>query len=267
MSTRRFVIAVLGVLAIAACSTVPVTGRSSLQLIPNSQLTAMSLTQYEQVINQSELSTDPEQVAMVRRVGERLAAATEEFLRNRGYDTSEYVWEFNVIKDDETVNAWAMPGGKIAVYTGILPIAESDEGLATVMGHEIAHVLANHGNERMSQGLLAEIGAVSLSAATANSAEMTRALFMQSYGAAAQFGLLLPYSRLHESEADRIGLTLMARAGYDPRVAADFWRRMNGEGGARPPEFLSTHPAPETRIRDIERFLPEALEEYRPVLP
>lgn len=203
---------------------------------------------------------------MVRRVGERLARATEKYLEENGYDTSSYQWEFNVI-EDEAVNAWAMPGGKIAVYTGILPVAENDRGLATVMSHEIAHVLANHGNERMSQGLLAQTGAVALSVATQNSPELTRNLFMQSYGAAAQVGLLLPYSRLQESEADRIGLTLMARAGYDPRTAAEFWRRMNAQGGARPPQFLSTHPAPETRIRDIESYLPEALREYRPIAP
>jgi predicted Zn-dependent protease len=258
------ILLISGLVVLAACTTVPVTGRSSLQIIPGSELTAMSLTQYKQVLDESELSQDPAQVAQVRRVGERLAQATEEFLKAKGYGPSGYEWEFNVIKDDDTVNAWAMPGGKVAVYTGLLPVAQNDEGLATVMGHEIAHVLAGHGNERMSQGLLTQLGGAALSVAVKEQPALTQQIFMGAYGAGTQVGVLLPYSRLHESEADRIGLTLMALAGYDPRAAVPFWERMAAQSKSRPPQLLSTHPAPETRIEDIKRYLPEALAVYRP---
>jgi len=160
-----------------------------------------------------------------------------------------------LIKDDKTANAWVMPGGKAAVYTGILPYTRNETGLAVVLGHEVAHAIAGHGNERMSQGLLAQMGGAALSVALAENSPATQNLFMQAYGAGATVGLLLPYSRLHESEADRIGLTLMARAGYDPREAVPFWERMNKKGERRPPEFLSSHPAPSTRIANIKKYL------------
>ncbi len=190
------------------------------------------------------------------------APAIREYLEANGLSTSQYEWEFTVIQDDQTVNAWAMPGGKVAVYTGILPIAQGDAGLAVVMSHEIAHAVARHGNERMTQGLLVDLGGLAISEALQKQPEQTRGLFLASYGVGTQIGALLPYSRLHESEADRIGLTLMARAGYDPREAIPFWQRMNQTGGPRPPEFLSTHPAPASRIANIETYLPEALALY-----
>lgn len=253
----------LTVLAIAvlfsACATVPMTERRQLAFIPRSELQAMSLTSYREVLGGSKLSQDTVQVARIRGIGSRLATAAESYLRSQGHSTSEYAWEFNLIDDSETINAWCMPGGKVAVYTGILPVAQNDNGLAVVMGHEIAHALANHGNERMSQSLLLELGGVALSTALKQQPAKTKELFMTSYGAAGQVGLLLPYSRLHEKEADRIGLILMAMAGYDPREAIPFWQRMNAQGGGRPPEFLSTHPAPESRIAQIEQLLPEAM--------
>ena len=247
---------------IVNCGTVPLTGRKQLTLIPESDLTQMSFDSYKQVLKESKLSNDPKQVNMVRRVGRNLANATEQYLTEQGYSTSEYKWEFNVIKDDNTINAWCMPGGKIAIYTGILPIAQNDAGLAVVMGHEIAHAVAKHGNERMSQGLLVQFGGIALSEALSSKPSETRDLYLMSYGVGAQVGAVLPYSRLHESEADRIGLTLMAMAGYDPHEAVPFWERMNNVGGSRPPAFLSTHPAPSKRIEKIKEHLPEAMARY-----
>ena len=249
-------------LILVNCGTVPVTGRKQLSLIPNSQLTQMSFDSYQEVLKESTLSNDPQQVNMVRRVGSNLAKATEKYLAENGYSTDEYKWEFNVIKDDKTINAWCMPGGKIAVYTGILPIARDDNGLAVVMGHEIAHAVAKHGNERMSQALLVQFGGVALSEALSSQPAETHDMFMLSYGVGAQLGAVLPYSRLHESEADRIGLTLMAMAGYDPHEAVPFWERMNEIGGSRPPAFLSTHPAPSKRIEKIKEYMPEAMAHY-----
>src|SRR5512143_2615922 len=248
------------------CGTVPVTGRKSLNVLPDSELTSMSLQQYDDVLKKSKLSNDPARIRMVKRVGERIARATEQFFAEKGMESEikNYKWEFNLIEDDKVVNAWCMPGGKVAVYTGILPVAQDDTGLAVVRGHEISPAIAKHGNERMSQGLLAQLGAVGLSAALSSHPSETNQIFMAAYGLGTNVGVLLPYSRLHESEADQIGLILMAKAGYDPRAAVPFWKRMNEKGGSRPPEFLSTHPAPESRIKEIQSYIPEALKYYKP---
>ena len=248
-----------------SCASVPVTERRGLHLVPDSELTTMSYQEYNNVLKKSKLSTDVAKVSMVRRVGQRIATASEELLVEKGHgdDIRNYNWEFNLIEDDKTVNAWCMPGGKVAVYTGLLPIAKDENGLAVVMGHEVAHAIAKHGNERMSQGLLAQFGAIGLSVALAGNPGVTSDIFMQAYGVGAQVGFLLPYSRIQESEADHIGLILMAKAGYDPRGAVVLWQRMNAKGGARPPEFLSTHPAPESRIRNIESLVPEAMQFYK----
>jgi len=257
--------AVLPCLLVTGCAEVPITHRKSLQLLPDSQLMTMSLQEYSKVLKQSKLSEDWEKVEMVRRVGGRIAAAAEQFLKEsgRGYQVEEYRWEFNLIEDDKTVNAWCMPGGKVAVYTGILPVARDETGLAVVMGHEVAHAMANHGNERMSQALLATVGEVALAVALRDRPGQTRNLFLAAFGVGAGIGILLPYSRLHESEADRIGLMLTARAGYDPREAIPFWERMNEKGGSSAPEFLSTHPAPTSRIQDLRTYIPEAMQYYR----
>ena len=247
------------------CATVPVTERRSLNLVPDSELMALSLQQYREFLKKSQLSSDRGEVRRVRRVGNRVARAAEDFLLEKGLgdEVEKLAWEFNLIEDDKMVNAWVMPGGKAAVYSGILPVARDDTGLAVVLGHEVAHALAKHGNERMSQGLLVQMGGVALSVAMSSQPEETRNLAMAAFGAGASVGVLLPYSRLHESEADYIGLILMARAGYDPRAAIPFWQRMNNVSGKRPPEFLSTHPDPETRIADIKSHLPEALQYYQ----
>jgi predicted Zn-dependent protease len=248
-----------------SCASVPVTERRGLHLVPDSELTTMSYQEYNNVLKKSKLSTDMAKVSMVRRVGQRIATASEQLLVEKGHgdDIRNYKWEFNLIEDDKTVNAWCMPGGKVAVYTGLLFISQDENGLAVVMGHEVAHAIAKHGNERMSQGLLAQFGAIGLSVALAGNPGVTSDIFMQAYGVGAQVGFLLPYSRVQESEADHIGLILMAKAGYDPRGAVVLWQRMNAKGGARPPEFLSTHPAPESRIRNIESLIPEAMQVYK----
>jgi len=247
------------------CAEVPITHRRGLHLVPETELLSMSLQQYDDVLQKSKLSTDTRQVEMVRRVGNRIAKAAEAFLAETGQQDKikDFKWEFNLIQDDKTVNAWVMPGGKAAVYTGILPYTQNETGLAVVLGHEVGHALADHGNERMSEALLANMGGMALSVALSQRPQETQQLFMTVYGVGANLGFLLPYSRLHESEADRIGLTLMARAGYDPREAIPFWERMSKQDGkTSPPEFLSTHPAPETRIADIKKYIPEALPYY-----
>jgi predicted Zn-dependent protease len=253
------------VILLFSCATVPITERRAIHLVSDQEMTALSFQEYAKVLQQSKPSHNATEVEKVRNVGARIARATEDLLKERGMeeDLHNYQWEFNLIDDAKTINAWCMPGGKVAVYTGILPVTRDETGLAVVMGHEIAHAVAKHGNERMSQGLLAQVGEVALSVALSTQPEAASNLFLSVYGMGTQVGVLLPYSRVQESEADKIGLALMARAGYDPREAVPFWKRMNEKGGSRPPEFLSTHPAPETRIREIEAFLPEAMKYYR----
>jgi predicted Zn-dependent protease len=265
-SIGSLVALILFLVFLFSCATVPITERRSLQILPDSEMTTMSLQQYSEVLKKSTLSHDTEKVQMVRRVGGRIAQATEEFFRESGMaeEIKNYKWEFNLIEDDKVVNAWCMPGGKVAVYTGLLPVAGDETGLAVVLGHEIAHAIAKHGNERMSQGLLVQLGGIGLAAALGSQPGVATNVFLSAYGAGAQLGFLLPYSRVHESEADRIGLILMAKAGYDPRQAIPFWERMNAKGGSRPPEFLSTHPAPESRIASIRQEIPEAMKYYRP---
>ena len=247
------------------CAEVPLTRRKGLHIVPQSQILALSLQQYDKVLKESRLCKDEKKVRMVRVIGGRIAGAAEAFLKDSGLDSDlkDYKWEFNLIEDDKTVNAWCMPGGKVAVYTGILPITRDENGLAVVLGHEVAHAIARHGSERMSQALMASMGGMALAVALKEKPGKTRQLYMAAFGVGASVGFLLPYSRVHESEADRIGLTLMARAGYDPRGAIPFWERMGKEGGGkRPPEFLSTHPAPASRIANLKFYIDEALPYY-----
>ncbi|HMU76050.1 MAG TPA: M48 family metallopeptidase [Elusimicrobiota bacterium] len=235
------------------CPKVPVTGRHSLILLPESEELTLGVDAYRQVLSQNRLARDPAAVALVRRVGERIAKIS---------DRPDYDWEYNVLDDPKTVNAFCLPGGKVAVYTGILPVTQTDAGLAVVLGHEIAHAIAKHGAERMSQGLLLQLGQESLAMAMKNRPTETRAAVLQAFGLGATVGAVLPFGRFQESEADRIGLIYMARAGYDPREAVAFWKRMESAGGGAPPEFLSTHPSHETRVRDLEKWMPDALKAY-----
>jgi predicted Zn-dependent protease len=264
MLRRGFLLALVALIS-AGCATVPVTGRRQLSLVPQAELTSVGAESYRQFISESKLSEDAGETARVVGVGRRIASSAEVFLRSHGLagDLEYYDWEFSLIDDDETANAFCVSGGKIAVYTGILPITRDDDGLAVVVAHEVAHALANHGGERMSQLLVAELGGMALAKAVEKEPQRTQELWKLAYGIGAQVGVLLPYSRQHEAEADRIGLILMAQAGYNPEAAIPFWQRMAAEGGSRPPEFLSTHPAPETRIDKIREHLPEALEYYR----
>lgn len=254
------------VFLLIACATVPITGRRAFDLVPDDQVVSMADQQYVEVLKKSQLSQDPAKTQIVQRVGQRIATATENFLKqnNMGDEVKDLKWQFALIQDDKTVNAWAMPGGKTAVYTGLLPVAQDENGLAVVLAHEIAHVIAKHGSERMSQGLIAQLGGVGLSLALSQQPAATQQLFQQAYGVGAEVGFLLPYSRVQENEADHIGLILMAMAGYDPQSAVGLWQRMNAQGGARPPEFLSTHPNPENRIQRIQSLMPQALKYYKP---
>jgi len=251
-------------LFLIGCATVPLTDRRSLHLVSDSELLSLSSQQYDEILMENRLSSNQGQVQMVRSVGRRIASAAEAFLKESGRqeDIKQYKWEFNLIEDDKTVNAWVLPGGRAAVYTGILPYTQNENGLAVVLGHEVAHALANHGNERMSQALLAQMGGTALSIALSTSPQLTQQIFMTAFGVGANVAYLLPHSRLQESEADRIGLILMARAGYDPNEAIPFWQRMSKQEGSRPPEFLSTHPATESRIASIRQEIPEAMRYY-----
>ena len=243
--------------ALAACQTVPITGRSQLQLLGERQELQLGLTAYRDTLKKEKISADRRQNERVQRVGRRIADATGK---------KDYQWEFKVVENDKMVNAFCLPGGKVAVYTGILPVTRDDAGLAAVIGHEVAHAIARHGGERMSQQIAVE-GLVAATAVAVAERDPKKAdLYAGLLGAGAAVGVLLPYSRLQESEADRLGLIFMAKAGYDPRAAVDFWRRMaeGGKSKARMLEFLSTHPTDETRIRGIEKWLPEALSYYKP---
>jgi predicted Zn-dependent protease len=257
-----------GILVVAlfavSCSTVPVTGRSQLNLIPQSQMLSMSFQQYGDFLKTNKMSTNQEQTAMVKRVGDRTRQAVERYMTQQGFADrlKGYQWEFNLVESKD-VNAWCMPGGKVVVYTGIIPVVQNEPGLAVVMGHEIAHAIAEHGNERMSQGLLAQAGGMALDAALNKQPEETKNLWMTVYGVGAQYGALLPYSRMQESEADHLGLIFMAMAGYDPNESLNFWVRMSQAGGQAPPEFMSTHPSNQTRIDDLRKELPEAMKYYK----
>ena len=258
---KRFVFPVLLVILVG-CTTAPITGRRQIKLVSERQMIAQSAASYGTVIAEGPLSTDKQQVELVQQVGERIAAAVELYFKNQGQSEllAGFDWEFNLI-DKDVPNAWCMPGGKVAFYTGILPYTQDEAGLAVVMGHEIAHAVVGHGTERVSHHLLqAGIGGL-LGYATKDS-EYQEAI-MLTYGVGTHIGGILPYSRLHENEADRLGLIFMAMAGYDPNAAIGFWQRMAASDSAAPPEFLSTHPADETRIRKMRQYMPEAMEYYR----
>jgi len=224
----------------------------------------MAAAQYQDVIKKGPLSTNVEQTEMIKRVGARIQKGVEQYMASKGWSDqlAGFKWEFNLIQNDTTVNAWCMPGGKVAFYTAILPVCQGENGVAVVMGHEVAHAIANHGRERMSQGLVEQMGLGTLSAAIGQNPSATSQIFMQAVGMGSELGML-KFSRTHESEADHIGLIFMAMAGYDPNNALAFWKRMmEMNKGAKPPEFLSTHPADATRIKDLEGWMPEAIAVY-----
>ncbi|MBS1543701.1 MAG: M48 family metallopeptidase [Bacteroidetes bacterium] len=252
-------------LMLSDCATVAVTGRKQLSLVSNEELIPMSAQQYQGIVQKGPLSKNAEQSAMIRRVGERVQHAVEQYMANSGRsaDLAGFSWEFNLIDDPNTVNAWCMPGGKVAFYTAILPICKDENGVAIVMGHEVAHAIANHGRERMSQQMLEQFGINTLSTLMGQNPTAANQLLLQAVGAGAQVGML-KFSREHESEADHMGLIFMAMAGYDPNQAPIFWQRMSTmSGGQQPPEWLSTHPSHETRIKDLQGWIPEAMQYYK----
>ncbi len=257
--TKKVLFSLLVIGTLLACSRAVFTGRKQMTLIPIGELNQMSFTEYRNFLSQHPPMSSGPEVDLVRRVGNDIRAAVEVYYRanNKSNELRNFAWEFNVV-NDPTVNAFCMPGGKVVVYTGILKVTQNEDALAVVMGHEVAHALAHHGNERMSQMLAAQLGLTSLQVALANKPSQTRELLLTAAGVGAQVGVLLPFSRKHESEADEIGLYLMAMAGYNPNEAAPFWERMNRLGGATPPEFLSTHPDPSRRSERLKQLVPKA---------
>jgi len=254
---------------LAGCQQVPLTGRNQLLLVSDADVLALGDQQYKEVLSKSTVNQDQNQYQMVLRVGNRITGAVDSFLKqnNMTQYAAGYKWEFNLIQDDKTINAFCLPGGKIAVYSGIIPVAKNDSGLAVVMSHEIAHAIAKHGAERLSQALLVQLGGATLSDAIKNQPTETQQYAMLAFGIGSNVGVLLPYSRLQEKEADRIGLAIMARAGYDPHEALNFWERMEKIETGAMPEFLSTHPATAERIKEIKAEIPEAMKYYKKVKP
>ena len=258
---KKIVMILMVFMGVIACKTNPFTGQKVLNFYPNSQIFPTAFAQYDQFLEENKVITGTEDARMITKTGQRIAAAAERWLTANGYPgyLQDYKWEYNLV-NDETVNAWCMPGGKIVFYTGILPICQGETGVAVVMGHEVAHALADHGAQRMSAGALQQLGAVAGNVAIQD--EQKRSIFNQAYGIGSQVGVMLPFSRSHETEADRIGLQIMAIAGYNPDEAAELWKRMKANSdGAAPPEFLSTHPSNDTRIANLSQWAPLAKEE------
>ncbi len=251
-------------LLLSSCTTVPVTGRKQFNIVPGFAMLSMSLKQYDDFLKTHTLSKNNAQTQLVKNVGKKIQKAVEQYFaqQDKSYELKDYEWEFNLVESEE-VNAWAMPGGKVVVYEGLLPIAKGEKGLAVVLGHEIAHAIAKHGDERVSQGLIAQGLGVALTTALKEKPDKTKQIWMTAFGLGAQFGVMLPFSRLQESEADYLGLVFMTIAGYDPHEAIGLWERMaEMKKGQAPPEFMSTHPSDATRIRKISEAIPEVLKNY-----
>lgn len=251
---------------IIACQKNAITGRRSISLIPESDMIGMSLTEYDKFLSEHKpLAATDKRTVMVKTVGSKIQKSVEKYYADKGLSSSlnGFKWEFNVV-DENVVNAWCMPGGKVVVYTGLLPVTQDEAGLAVVMGHEIAHAIARHGNERMSQGMMVQFGGLVLSTAMQQKPAVTQSLFQQAYGLSTNLGML-KYSRTHETEADKMGLVFAAMGGYNPEAAVTFWQRMaDASGGQKPPELLSTHPSDATRIATLKEFMPQALKYYKP---
>ncbi|MEO7982788.1 MAG: M48 family metallopeptidase [Bacteroidota bacterium] len=254
---------------LVACSKNAVTGRSQFKLLPESELQTMATSEYQTFLSTNKVvsSSNNRDAEMVKRVGQRITKAVTDYYAQKGIsnELAGYNWQYNLVDNNE-VNAWCMPGGKIVVYTGLLPYTQNEAALAIVMGHEVSHAIFNHGNERMSQGLGAQVVGLGLQAALASKPAATQNLFLAAFGAGTQVGVLLPFSRKHELEADHYGLNWAAMAGYNPQEAIPLWQRMEAAGGGqRPPEFLSTHPSEGNRIEQLNKFMPEALALYKPM--
>lgn len=261
---KFFVLASSSLLLFMACQKNAITGRRSLNLVPESEMMTLSFSEYDKFLSENKpLPDNHKDVIMVRNIGMKIKGAVEKYYADRGLSSqlNGFQWTFNVVQSNE-VNAWCMPGGKVVVYTGILPITKDEASLAVVMGHEIAHAVARHGSERMSNAMLVQTGGMALGVALQTKPQLTQQLFMQSFGIGSQLGML-KFSRNHETEADKMGLVFAAMGGYNPEVAVGFWERMASVGGSKPPEILSTHPSDETRIANLKAFMPEALKYYK----
>jgi predicted Zn-dependent protease len=275
MKFKSIIIASLTIILFFSCATNPFTGHKTMAFVPNSQLFPSAFAQYDEFLTENKVVKGTKDAEMIKRVGQRIAVAAERWLDANGYQgyLKDYKWEYNLV-DDKTVNAWCMPGGKIVFYTGILPIAASETGVAVIMGHEVAHALANHGQQRMSAAYLQ--AGIALAGNVAIKDEQSKNIFNQSFGIGSNVLGMLPFSRSHETQADEIGLRLMAIAGYNPDEAVELWKRMKANsGGQAPPEFLSTHPSNDTRIANLKKWAPEAKKEaakfgvtsFRPIKP
>ena len=249
---------------LASCSSVLITGRKQLLLVPDAEILSMSKQSYKEFIDSVPASTDIVNTQLIINVGEKISTVVEKYLKDNGKESeiANYAWEFNLVKDT-VVNAFCMPGGKVVFFEGILPVAKDETGIAVVMGHEIAHAVAKHSSERLSQQMLLQYGASLTDVLLANKSAATRTGINALYGLGAQFGVMLPYSRKHEYEADQLGLIFIAMAGYDPNAAVAFWERMEANSKGAPLEFMSTHPSDANRIAKLKEFLPEAMKYYK----
>lgn len=263
MKRRKKYFIIITITLLVSCSKVPVTGRKQLNMLSEATMVNMGLSNYRSFLSKNPpVQSSEADAQLVKKVGINISQAVEKFMKEKGLykRIKGYKWEFNLV-NDKTVNAWCMPGGKVVVYSGLLAVTKDETGLAVVMGHEIAHAIARHGNERMSQQLLVQLGGIGLSLALSQKPQETQNVFLQSYGIGSTLGIL-KYSRTHESEADKLGLIFMAKAGYNPQEAVAFWERMSKQGNSNTPQFLSTHPSDEKRIADIKAFLPQAMKQY-----
>ena len=261
---KKIIPFVLSVLLLTACSTVLLTGRKQLSLVSDTEVLTSSFQSYKQFIDSVPASKDKANTALVKKVGQKMASVVENYLKSNGLDAdvANYAWEFNLVKDT-TMNAFCMPGGKVVVFEGILPVTQNEVGLAVVLGHEIAHAVAKHSNERMSQQMAVQYGSMLTNMLISDKPTATKNTVNLIYGLGAQYGFMLPYSRKHELEADQLGLIFLAMAGYDPNEAITFWQRMAASSKGAPIEFMSTHPSDENRIAKLKEQLPEALKYYK----
>ncbi len=262
--TKSFLLLLALALIYQACSVVPFTGRRQLSILPESEMIAMGFASYDEFMKENPPSSDRANSSMVREIGSTISNAVEFFFSANGMETrlDGYKWEYSLV-NSKVPNAFCLPGGKVVVYSGILPFTADRNGLAVVLSHEIAHAVARHGNERMSQQMLIQLGGIALSEAVKNKPEETKNIYNTVYGVGAQMGVVLPYSRDHELEADKLGLIFMALAGYDPNSAIAFWERMSAAGGQKPAEFMSTHPSDQRRIAKIKEAMPEIMQYYK----
>ena len=257
---KKIIPLLIAVFLFTECSTVPITGRKRVNFVSDSQVLPASFAQYNQFLQENKVSTNREATNQIKTIGTRIAGAVDRFMRANGMveEANSYKWEFNLI-EDKTVNAWCLPGGKVVFYTGILPICANEDGIAAVMGHEVAHAFAKHGQERMSQGQLQQIGGLAVALGTSGKSQQSQQIWNTAFGIGSGLGML-KFSRTHEEEADRLGLVFMIMAGYKGEEAAEVWVRMSQRagGGSQGPEILSTHPAPASRIQDLRSYLPTA---------